>query len=223
MVHSPSVCSFSGLEIPRTKRNTSIAFVAGCVYPPARSIENPCRKPIRPAARWCLLHKVVDGALPISHKLTDQMYRCLDCLACNAICPVGIRPADLALQARYLIHQARPQPWIKPLIFRGYFPHARLMELSMLPMLAYQRLGLQKFGARPQAHTALAGSASRCRADAAGGTRTTFAPPVARDHPGPWAASIPGRFFSGMLPEPDLCRGERRPRCASWRKMAVKW
>jgi len=97
-----------------------------------------------PRARLTLLRKVIEGELEISRGFADKMYRCLDCLACNAICPVGIKPGDLSLQARYLIHQAKPQPWIKPLIFGGYFTHPGLMETSMLPMLLYQRLGIQR-------------------------------------------------------------------------------
>lgn len=97
-----------------------------------------------PRARLMLFRKVITGELEISRGFTDQMYRCLDCLACNAICPVGIKPGDLALAARSVIHQAKPQPWIKPLIFGGFFPNARLMETAMLPMLLYQRLGIQR-------------------------------------------------------------------------------
>jgi glycolate oxidase iron-sulfur subunit len=143
MVHSPTASPFSGLEIPDEEKYL-YCIRCGLCLSACPLYRESLQETDSPRARVVLLRKVVDGAIPISHKLTDQMYRCLDCQACNAICPVGIRPADLALQARYLIHQARPQPWIKPLIFRGYFPHVRLMELSMLPMLAYQRLGLQK-------------------------------------------------------------------------------
>lgn len=97
-----------------------------------------------PRARVTLVGKAIEGELGLSHNFTDQMYRCLACLACNAICPVGIRPADLALEARYFIHRARPQPWIKNPVFRGYFPHPGRMEISILPILAYQRLGLKR-------------------------------------------------------------------------------
>ncbi len=97
-----------------------------------------------PRARLMLFRKVIAGELEMSHGFTDKMYRCLDCLACNAICPVGIKPGDLALAARSVIHQAKPQPWIKPLIFGGLFPNASLMETCMMPMLLYQRLGIQR-------------------------------------------------------------------------------
>jgi glycolate oxidase iron-sulfur subunit len=96
-----------------------------------------------PRARLMMLRKVLEGELDISPGFNDEMYRCLDCLACNAICPVGIKPGDLVLAARYMIHEARPQPWIQSLIFGGYFPNPALMQISMLPLLLYQRLGVQ--------------------------------------------------------------------------------
>ncbi len=97
-----------------------------------------------PRARVMLLRKVIEGELEMSRGFTDKMYRCLDCLACNAICPVGIKPGDLALEARALIHEARPQPWVKPLIFRGYFTRPAWMETSLVPMVLYQRLGIKR-------------------------------------------------------------------------------
>lgn len=97
-----------------------------------------------PRARVMLIRKFLEGELTPSPNFVDQIYSCLDCMACNVICPVGIKPADLALQMRAYLHKTQPQPWIKPLVFRGYFTRPRLIELSMLPFLLYQRLGFQR-------------------------------------------------------------------------------
>ncbi len=97
-----------------------------------------------PRARVFLTRKVVEGELEFTPGLVDNMYKCLDCEACNIVCPVGIKPADLAMEMRHVIHKAVPQPWLKKPIFHGYFPHPLIQELSMLPLLLYQRLGLQK-------------------------------------------------------------------------------
>ncbi len=97
-----------------------------------------------PRARVMLVRKFLEGELAPGPNFVDQIYSCLDCLACNAICPVGIKPADLALQMRAYLHKTQPQPWIKPLVFKGYFTRPRLIELSMLPFVFYQRLGLQR-------------------------------------------------------------------------------
>jgi len=97
-----------------------------------------------PRAHVVLTRKYAEGELDITPSMVDLMYKCLDCEACNALCPVGIKPADMALEMRQVIHKVEPQPWLKKPIFHGYFPRPQLQELSMLPFVLYQRLGLQK-------------------------------------------------------------------------------
>jgi glycolate oxidase iron-sulfur subunit len=50
-----------------------------------------------PRGRVALARKGLEGELELSPNLAEQMYACFDCMACNDICPVGIRPSDLAL------------------------------------------------------------------------------------------------------------------------------
>ena len=57
-----------------------------------------------------LARKGLEGELELTPNLIEQMYACFDCMACNAICPVGIRPADLALEMRDLQEQRQPSP-----------------------------------------------------------------------------------------------------------------
>ena len=45
-----------------------------------------------PRGRVALARKGLEGELELSPNLFEQMYACFDCLACNDICPVGIRP-----------------------------------------------------------------------------------------------------------------------------------
>ena len=61
-----------------------------------------------PRGRVALARKGLDGELELSTNLIEQMYSCFDCLACNDICPVGIHPADLAVEMRYLQEQIKP-------------------------------------------------------------------------------------------------------------------
>lgn len=96
-----------------------------------------------PRGRVALVRKLVEGQLPPSHYLTDQMYQCMACLACNVACPVGIKPADLVLETRALLEEHQPHWWKRPL-FRGFFMHPAVMTLGTLPLRLYQRLGLRK-------------------------------------------------------------------------------
>jgi len=55
-----------------------------------------------PRGRVALARKGLDGQLELTPNLIEQMYGCFACMACNELCPVGIRPADLALSMRHV-------------------------------------------------------------------------------------------------------------------------
>jgi glycolate oxidase iron-sulfur subunit len=96
-----------------------------------------------PRGRAVLARKGLEGELALSPNLIAQMYACFDCLACNEICPVGIRPADLAVDLRGVDEQRRPAAW-KRALFGGILPKPGTMELATLPLRLYERLGLRR-------------------------------------------------------------------------------
>jgi glycolate oxidase iron-sulfur subunit len=71
------------------------------------------------------------------------MYGCFGCMACNDLCPVGIRPADLALSMRHVQEQIRPAKW-KEWLFGGLVSHADRMEAATWPLRLYERLGIRR-------------------------------------------------------------------------------
>jgi glycolate oxidase iron-sulfur subunit len=95
-----------------------------------------------PRGRVMLARKALEGELELSSNFSDQMQKCMACLACNEICPVGIRPADLALNMRYVAEQIDPSAW-KERLFRGLLPYPKRMEWGTLPLRLYQNLGLR--------------------------------------------------------------------------------
>jgi len=90
-----------------------------------------------------LARKGLEGDLKLTPNLYEQMYACFDCLACNEICPVGIRPADLALEMRYLQEQMNPKRW-KGTLFSGLLSKPESMERVTFPLRLYQMLGIRK-------------------------------------------------------------------------------
>jgi glycolate oxidase iron-sulfur subunit len=96
-----------------------------------------------PRGRVALARKGLEGQLELTPNLIEQMYGCFACMACNEICPVGIRPADLALSMRHVQEQLRPAAWKRPL-FQGLLRNANRMELATLPLRLYQRSGLRR-------------------------------------------------------------------------------
>ena len=96
-----------------------------------------------PRGRVALARKGLEGELDISSNLIEQMYACFNCLACNAICPVGILPADLALDMRTLQERFRPKTW-KEALFGKIFPKPERLELSTWPLRLYENLGIRR-------------------------------------------------------------------------------
>ncbi len=96
-----------------------------------------------PCGRVVLARKGLEGDLELSPNLYEQMYACFDCMACDEICPVGIHPAELAMDMRLLQEQKQPKPWKKTL-FEDLLPKPGRMELSTWPLRLYERLGLRR-------------------------------------------------------------------------------
>ena len=96
-----------------------------------------------PRGRVALTRKGLDGELELSLNLIEQMYGCFACMACNDACPVGIHPANLALEMRELQEQNQPAKW-KQTLFGGLIPKPGRMELATLPLRLYEGLGLRR-------------------------------------------------------------------------------
>jgi glycolate oxidase iron-sulfur subunit len=96
-----------------------------------------------PRGRVALARKGLEGQLELTPNLIEQMYGCLTCMACDEICPVGIRPAELALGMRNFQEQRQPSGWKKTL-FEGLIPHPGRMEAATWPLRLYQALGIRR-------------------------------------------------------------------------------
>jgi glycolate oxidase iron-sulfur subunit len=64
-----------------------------------------------PRGRVALARKGLEGKLKLSPNLMEQMYGCFACMACDELCPVGIKPAELTLAMRNIQEQIRPAGW----------------------------------------------------------------------------------------------------------------
>jgi glycolate oxidase iron-sulfur subunit len=143
-----------------------------------------------PRGRVVLARKALEGELELTPNFNDQMQKCMACLACNVICPVGIKPADLALDMRYVAEQLQPSRW-KKVLFGSLLPRPRRMEWGTLPLRLYQKLGL------------------RWLADK---TRITRLLPARLRDLERQLPPLPGRPLRGRLPEVTLALGARQRR-----------
>lgn len=103
-----------------------------------------------PRGRIALLNAVNKGKLDLLDPgVVGQMYECLDCRACEAVCPSGVEYGKLVESARSQIEEARaPEYSLKTKLarlvgLRGLFGHRSLFFAFAALMVAYQRSGLQ--------------------------------------------------------------------------------
>ncbi len=130
----------AGLKVP-AEEEYLFCIRCGLCLPACPTYRETLNETQSPRGRVALVRHLVEGNLPPNPNFSKQVYDCLDCLACNAICPVGIKPADLCLEARHLMHHALPQPWIKEPLFEGLFGHPERLERLAGPLRLYHRLG----------------------------------------------------------------------------------
>jgi len=135
--------AWDGFEGP-TQEDVNYCIRCGLCLSVCPTYKDSQRETESPRGRVMLVAKAIEGELSLTQNFKDHMYRCLDCLACNDICPVGIKPADLCLEARHAIHQATPTPPLKPILFRGIFPRTGLLEALTKPVVLYDRTGLRR-------------------------------------------------------------------------------
>jgi len=102
-----------------------------------------------PRGRISLMRAVADGDLEVSRALSDEMYYCLGCLACQTACPAGVNYAELFETARAEVEQANVNDGMQ----RGFWRWLTLNVIFMRPWLlrligrvlrVYQSAGLDK-------------------------------------------------------------------------------
>jgi len=101
------------------------------------------RETVSPRGRVALARKGLEGELELSPNLLEQMYACFDCMACNTTCPVGIHPADLAIEMRHVQEQIYPARW-KQTLFGGLISWPERMEQATWPLRVYEKMGFRR-------------------------------------------------------------------------------
>ncbi|MBA3274797.1 MAG: 4Fe-4S dicluster domain-containing protein [Chloroflexia bacterium] len=100
-----------------------------------------------PRGRLWLMKSVADGRLDLlDPEFDEQMYQCLNCRACEAVCPSGVHYGPLVEAARSQLEQHRPRPlWQRLGRKAGLdFPFSRVSRMRAMVngLRLYQRVGL---------------------------------------------------------------------------------
>ena len=102
-----------------------------------------------PRGRLWLMKSVADGRLDLlDDEFDEQMYQCLNCRACEAVCPSGVHYGPLVEASRAQLEMHRPRPvWQRAVRKVGLdFPFSRVgrMRAMVNGLRIYQRTGLGK-------------------------------------------------------------------------------
>jgi len=100
-----------------------------------------------PRGRLNLLRAVEDGKLGLTPGVEEYLYHCLDCRACNTVCPPGVRIGELIVQGRAALAEKRPRPWLMRFMLQNVLIGAERAEIVSVPMRLVQALRLDQLGA----------------------------------------------------------------------------
>jgi len=94
-----------------------------------------------------MMAKVSQGEAPLDQNFRQHMDNCLGCMACMTACPSGVQYDKLIEATRPQVERHIPRFFadsaFRKLLF-ATFPFAGRLRLIALPMLIYQRTGLQR-------------------------------------------------------------------------------
>jgi glycolate oxidase iron-sulfur subunit len=100
-----------------------------------------------PRGRIYMMKKSTQGEAPLDQRFRLHMDNCLGCMACMTACPSGVQYDKLIEDTRAQVERNIPRPavdtFFRKLLF-ATFPYANRLRLIALPMLLYQRSGLQR-------------------------------------------------------------------------------
>ncbi len=99
-----------------------------------------------PRGRLNLLRAVEDGKLDLTVGVEEHLYHCLDCRACNTVCPPGLHIGELIVQGRVAAAKKRPRPWLVDFMLRHVLISPERAEILAPPLRLGQAIGLDRLG-----------------------------------------------------------------------------
>ena len=100
-----------------------------------------------PRGRIYLMDGINEGDIPLSPAIAQHFDSCLGCLACVTTCPSGVQYDQLIEATRAQVERnhprSLPEKLLRQFIF-STFPYPNRLRVLLAPLLAYQKLGLQK-------------------------------------------------------------------------------
>lgn len=137
---------FSGRDVPEDELLRACVHCGMCL-PSCPTYRLTGQEASSPRGRLWLMKSVADGRLSmLDPEFDEQMYQCLNCRACEAVCPSGVQYGPLVEASRDQLEQHRKRPLWQRLAREGMlswpFQDVKRMRAGVRLLRVYQRSGV---------------------------------------------------------------------------------
>ena len=137
---------FSATDLPDYDALTNCIRCGRCL-PVCPTYQQTTLETQSPRGRLSLLRAVEDGKLALDDPGVEaHLYHCLDCRACNMVCPAGTPIGELIVQGRAAAEHVRPRSWLIRFALNMILTSPRRAEIFAAPLRWIQRLKLDRLG-----------------------------------------------------------------------------
>jgi len=117
----------------------------GRCLPACPTYQQTALETFSPRGRLSLMRAVEDGKLDLAEAgLEEHLYHCLDCRACNTVCPVSIPIGELIVEGRAAVEAKHRRSWIIRLILQHMLISPSRIQKFTPPVRLAQKLKLDK-------------------------------------------------------------------------------
>ncbi len=117
----------------------------GRCLPACPTYQQTALETFSPRGRLSLMRAVEDGKLDLAEGgLEEHLYHCLDCRACNTVCPVSIPIGELIVAGRAAVEVKHRRPWIIRFALQHVLVSPRRIQKFTPPVRLAQKLKLDK-------------------------------------------------------------------------------
>jgi len=178
-VPSPFASGFFGADAPDDADLTRCVHCGLCLNACPTYVQTGL-EPESPRGRIALIRAVHEGRTPLSDTLIHHLDLCLQCRACEAVCPSGVPYGRIIESARAQIFTQRRGPRgkriLRTMVLRALLPHKRAVRGVAEGLRLYQRFGLQAFVRSRLVQRALPGPLRRLEQLTPAVSRTFYKP-----------------------------------------------
>ncbi|MBI5564730.1 MAG: (Fe-S)-binding protein [Chloroflexi bacterium] len=137
---------FTAPELPTYEALMDCIRCGRCL-PACPTYQQTTLETFSPRGRLSLMRAVEDGKLDLAVAgVVEHLYHCLDCRACNTVCPVSIPIGELIVEGRAAVEAKHPRHWLIRLILNHALISPRRIQWFTPPLRWAQHLKLDRLG-----------------------------------------------------------------------------